>query len=325
MLLGVTAGISSEASAAQPYLRKWDVTINAYGESRTLTFTPEKTGAYCFWANSEGADTQAYLYNSDAKVEMDAEYYDDYSLSDDFLMYCWLDKGVTYQVYTYFAGSANIGSYTVFVDYSEINAIIYSTAKTKSFTEFTNGMLYPEGDFLYFQDDYLNSKVNRYAPYATGDSIIVYYTNGYVEEYTCKMYYDEVGEYYYPYFSTPDGKSFPVNHPRYITDQSSQWKVGTHEIYFCYGGCTSMVNVEIKAKGWYKSGTKWHYSKNGADLKGWLKSGGKWYYCNSKGEMVTGWLKTGGKWYYFNSSGAMVTGWQKIGGKWYIFRNSDGG
>jgi len=325
MLLSVTAGISFNAQAAKGLASK-TVTISVGNGSDTFEFTPTKTADYYFWSESDGDDTIATrLYRKDTGAYLSKDTYYDDGYDWDFQYYCHLEKGVTYVLVCKFYDHSQTGSYPVYVDYNPVKSVTFTPAKAKQFTEFTTGEYIDEDTFIYFYDW-------EELFFDAGDKITITMNDGTKRVFTAVLEKEENTTWTEVYFRDSNGVELGMIW--YETDQNvyydeeagsyapTPWKCGTHYAVFSIAGKTVKVPVEIVPKGWYKVGTKWHFSKDGADAKGWVKASGKWYYLNTKGEMVNYWQKISGKWYYFNSSGAMVTGWLKISGKWYYFNAS---
>lgn len=330
MLLSVTAGISFEAQAMIGLAQK-KITITSQGGKGVFEFTPTETGDYYFWADSDGMDTTVNsLYEKSSGEECSWDGFWDDGFGMDFCYYCHLKKGVTYVLKCKYWEDENTGSFWVYVDKTPIKSVTFTPVKAKKYTELTYGtsIEYESGKSAFFYLDYGNHYDDFFA---AGDKITLTMTSGAKQVYTAnKVTYGDDDEYYYYEFVDKNGKTLDMvyyDSCQWVYDEKEEvsvakpWKVGTHNVTMYIADTELKLPVEITARGWYKSGGKWHYSKDG-DVKGWLKDGGKWYYTNSSGVMLTGWQKISGKWYYLNASGAMVTGWQKIGGVWYYFNSA---
>ena len=81
----------------------------------------------------------------------------------------------------------------------------------------------------------------------------------------------------------------------------------------------------VKAEGWLKSYSYWHYQKQGQLVQNaWVKDKGTWYFMNNIGVMIASdWLYDQGKWYYLSTSGAMkASTWVYDKGEWYYLSSS---
>jgi len=322
MLLSVTAGISFTAQAADGTYKEMTVNITTPGNLQTMYFTPSETGDYYFYSIGLEIDSTAErIKEVSSGNELDNEFYYDDFFGYHFAWFVHLTKNVQYAI-TVGCYNDETGSYILVADKNPIKKVSFS-GKAPKVQEFTHGWYesISETEEAWYYD--------MYDVFAPGDKFIVTTDDGTTFTYTAKREteFDED----YIVFCDEDGQTFwgwTTRSNQWVYDEkigdwkATPWKVGTHSFDLYVANYKIPMTVEITAKGWYKSGSKWHYSKDGADAKGWVKDNGKWYYLNSKGEMLTGWQKIGGKWYYLNSSGAMVTGWQKISGKWYYFNAS---
>ena len=333
MLLSVTAGLNLTAFAGgkQPTIYYMNETgsrtfvIDEEGLEGYIYFNAPETATYFFYSDETTAedgyspDTECYLYYGESQGEIEEVAYSDDFYGLDFGFFYKCEKGKTYWVCASMLSSYATGSFNVVIEKRNITNLAYSTkTSVKTVTEFTNGgydIDYNSNEFYWY--DLYN------IAFVPGDTLTLTWSDGKKDVYTAKKFTETYDGDPYTYLDFVDSKGgYCPSFYNDIDQYETPLKVGKYTVLWKLGDKTFKTTLEIKAKGWYKSGKKWHYSKNGADVKGWIKDGNKWYYCNTKGEMVTGWLKSGSSWYYMNSSGAMVTGWQKISGKWYYFNSS---
>ena len=127
--------------------------------------------------------------------------------------------------------------------------------------------------------------------------------------YTLRSWYQKDGYwYYYDPASVPAGQA------------AVGWKqIDGVWYYFDYYG--RMYSDTVTPDGYYvgKNGA-WDGKSRTASrhdvckieqTSGWYQSGSRWFYLKN-GYAVTGWKKVGGYWYYFDEDGVMQTDWQDI-------------